>query len=257
VLPEATDSLIVDSLQNDNRLQLFTSFLNGGTTQSSAQNQTLDSSVADSSTADAVQEVELLTRLRPLVIQVRKRPQRSLGQSTVASKAIARQPGLAEADVIKAIQALPGVVASSDFSSKIYVRGGSADQNLFLFDDAVVYSPVHFFGLFSTFLVEGIDQVNFYKGGFSPAYGNRLGSVVDVKSRKGGKENNDSLKLAGSAQLTTFATTFSFEASKKQTRLNLAGRSTYIKQVLGLLNRTGVTDINIDYRFFDIQGNLF
>lgn len=256
-LPSPGDSLVSDSLQNNNRIELFTSFLNDGTAQSSTQNVAIDSVVADSAAEPEVQEIELLTRLRPVVIQVRKRPQRSLGQSTVASKAIARQPGLAEADVIKAIQALPGVVASSDFSSKIYVRGGSADQNLFLFDDAVVYSPVHFFGLFSTFIVEGIDQVNFYKGGFSPSYGNRLSSVVDVKSRKGGRENNDTLKLGGSAQLSTFATTLAFEASKNQTRFNLGGRSTYIKEVLGLLNRTGVTDINIDYRFFDIQGNLF
>ena len=104
-----------------------------------------------------------ITELKKVVVQLRRRPKRKPGESVVSAKSIKRMPGLAEADVIKSIQALPGVVASSDFSSKIYVRGGAADQNLFLFDNAVVYSPVHFFGLFSTFLVEGIDDVQFYK----------------------------------------------------------------------------------------------
>ena len=109
-----------------------------------------------------------VTELKKVVVQLRRRPKRKPGESVVSAKSIKRMPGLAEADVIKSIQALPGVVASSDFSSKIYVRGGAADQNLFLFDNAVVYSPVHFFGLFSTFLVEGIDDVQFYKSGFPP-----------------------------------------------------------------------------------------
>ena len=102
-----------------------------------------------------------VTELKKVVVQLRRRPKRSPGESVVSAKSIKRMPSLAEADVIKSIQALPGVVASSDFSSKIYVRGGAADQNLFLFDNAVVYSPVHFLGLFSTFLVEGIDDVKF------------------------------------------------------------------------------------------------
>ena len=91
-----------------------------------------------------------VTELKKVVVQLRRRPKRKPGESVVTAKSIKRMPGLAEADVIKSVQALPGVVASSDFSSKIYVRGGAADQNLFLFDNAVVYSPVHFFGLFST-----------------------------------------------------------------------------------------------------------
>jgi len=106
------------------------------------------------------------------------------GKSTLSARQIKRMPNLAEADIIRSVQALPGVVASSDFSTKIYVRGGASDQNLVLFDNAVVYSPVHFFGLFSTFLVEGVDEVQFYKGGFPAEYGNRLSSVLDIKSRQ-------------------------------------------------------------------------
>lgn len=252
---DSTDSIITDSLGNDNKLEVFSSFIR----KKQQPKVVTDSIQTNTSQQDApVEEVvsDIVTQLRPVVIQVRKRPKRRIGQSTVSSKAIERQPGLAEADVIKAIQALPGVVASSDFSSKIYVRGGGADQNLFLFDNGVVYSPIHFFGLFSTFLVDGIESVDFYKGGFSPNYGNRLSSVVDIKSRKGGKENNDTLQLGGSAQITTFASTLSLEGSKGPLQINLSGRSTYIKEMLSFLRKINATDFDIDYRFYDLQGNI-
>jgi len=250
------DSITRDTIANDMSIQVFTSFIDS---VPGILSETVDTVSQESVDSIPVRqdEVDLLTRLRPVVIQIRKRPRRSLGQSTVSSKAISRQPGLAEADVIKAIQALPGVVASSDFSSKIYVRGGGADQNLFLFDNGVVYSPVHFFGLFSTFLVDGIEKVDFYKGGFSPEFGNRLSSVVDITSRKGGRDDTDSLKLAGALQITTFASTASLEGSKNETRLNISGRVTYLKEVLTALKEVGVTDFDVDYRFFDLQGNLF
>lgn len=254
--PYDSTGSFADSLKNENRLQVFSSFIEKKSNETVAP--VLDSVlITDEKSVPEEEQVNLLTRLRPVVIQVRKRPKRRIGQSTVSSKAIERQPGLAEADVIKAIQALPGVVASSDFSSKIYVRGGGADQNLFLFDNGVVYSPVHFFGLFSTFLVDGVESVDFYKGGFSPLYGNRLSSVVAIQSRKGGVENNDSLKLKAAVQITTFAATLTAEASKKNTRINVSGRSTYIKQVLTALRKIRLTDLDIDYGFYDIQGNIF
>lgn len=252
----AQDTAVTDTLGDGNRIEVFTSFLQA-ISSPKAQDDSFDSFTEDSLISDIeVETPELLTRLRPVVIQVRRRPARSLGQSTVTAGAIARQPGLAEADVIKAIQALPGVVSSSDFSSKIYVRGGGADQNLFLFDNGVVYSPVHFFGLFSTFLVEGIESVDFYKGGFSPYYGNRLSSVVDIKSRKGGNDE-EQFNLGGSLQTSTFATTLTLEGSRGGTRVLLSGRSTYIKEVLSFLRSVGLTNIDIDYRFYDLQGNIF
>lgn len=238
-------------------------------------------------------------KLRKVVLNIKKRPKRSLGQSTISAKNIKRMPSLAEADVVKAIQAMPGVVASSDFSSKIYVRGGGADQNLFLFDQAVVFSPVHFFGLFSTFLVEGVDQVDFYKGGFSPAYGNRLSSVLDVKTKKGGLADSlssDTLwkwnpkeigqetaalassvvqpfifydlckkwschdqpkdEFGGSVLLSTFASTLYLNGKNGPLRFQMAGRSTYLKEMLALFRAAGITDLDLDYRFYDVQGAL-
>ena len=197
-----------------------------------------------------------VTELKKVVVQLRKRPKRKPGESVVSAKSIKRMPGLAEADVIKSVQALPGVVASSDFSSKIYVRGGAADQNLFLFDNAVVYSPVHFFGLFSTFLVEGIDDVQFYKSGFPAQYGNRLSSVLKMDGRAGGQDTVDEWFSKSSIKISTFAAQAHTEGHKGPARWVVAGRTTYIGYMLDLLNALGIMDLDLDYEFTDLQGTF-
>ncbi len=218
-----------------------------------------DGSLADSSdleASDAVARTEETVQLKKVLVRAQRAPKRSLGKSTVSAKLIKRLPGLAEADVIRSIQGLPGVVSSSDFSTKIYVRGGGSDQNLILFDKAVVYSPVHFFGLFSTFLVEGIDEVNFYKGGFPSEYGNRLSSVLDIKSRKGGKDTADSWAKGSSIKISTFASQLHTEGRQGPVSWLIAGRRTYIDQVLTAFRDQGLTDLDLDYFFYDVQGNV-
>ena len=207
---------------------------------------------------DSISEVqkvtEQITELRKVVVQLRKKPKRKLGESVVSAKSIKRMPGLAEADVVRSIQALPGVVASSDFSTKIYVRGGASDQNLFLLDNGIVYSPTHFFGLFSTFLVEAVDDVKFYKSGFPAEYGNRLSSVAAINSRQGGNDTLDEWFSKNSIKISTFAAQAHTEGKQGNARWVIAARSTYIKQILDMLNNAGVTDFTVDYKFTDIQG---
>lgn len=197
-----------------------------------------------------------VTELKKVVVQLRRRPKRKPGESVVSAKSIKRMPSLAEADVIKSIQALPGVVASSDFSSKIYVRGGAADQNLFLFDNAVVYSPVHFFGLFSTFLVEGIDDVQFYKSGFPAQYGNRLSSVLKMDGRAGGQDTVDEWFSKSSIKISTFAAQLHTEGHQGPARWVVAGRTTYIGFMLDLMNALDIIDLALDYEFTDVQGTF-
>ena len=197
-----------------------------------------------------------VTELKKVVVQLRRRPKRKPGESVVTAKSIKRMPGLAEADVIKSVQALPGVVASSDFSSKIYVRGGAADQNLFLFDNAVVYSPVHFFGLFSTFLVEGIDDVQFYKSGFPAQYGNRLSSVLKMDGRAGGQDTVNEWFSKSSLKISTFAAQAHTEGHQGPARWVFAGRTTYIGYMLDLCNAIGILDLDLDYEFTDLQGTV-
>ena len=197
-----------------------------------------------------------VTELKKVVVQLRRRPKRKPGESVVSAKSIKRMPGLAEADVIRSIQALPGVVASSDFSTKIYVRGGAADQNLFLYDNAVVYSPTHFFGLFSTFLVEGIDDVQFYKSGFPAQYGNRLSSVLKMDGRAGGQDTVEEWFSKSSVKISTFAVQAHTEGHKGDARWVVAGRTTYIGYMLDFLNFLGILDLDLDYEFTDLQGTF-
>jgi hypothetical protein len=76
-------------------------------------------------------------------------------------------PGIGETDPIRAIEVLPGVVSTSDFSASFHVRGGSQDQNLILLDGVPIFSPFHLGGLFSVFNADMIDRVELYSGGFS------------------------------------------------------------------------------------------
>lgn len=91
-------------------------------------------------------------------------------------------PGLAEADVLRAVELLPGVVSTSDFSSAFNVRGGSADQNLILLDGVPIFNPFHLGGLFSVFNADAVARAELLAGGFGAEYGGRVSSVLNVES---------------------------------------------------------------------------
>ena len=94
-------------------------------------------------------------------------------------------PGLGEADVLRAVEVLPGVVSTSDFSSAFNVRGGSADQNLILLDGVPIFNPFHLGGLFSVFNSDVIARAELLAGGFGAEYGGRVSSVLNVETRTG------------------------------------------------------------------------
>lgn len=92
---------------------------------------------------------------------------------------------LGEPDLIRAFQLLPGVTAVADGAAGFNVRGGSADQNLILLDEATVYNSSHLLGLFSVANPDAIKSVTLYKGGIPARYGGRLSSVMDIRQREG------------------------------------------------------------------------
>jgi hypothetical protein len=94
-------------------------------------------------------------------------------------------PGLGEADVLRAVEVLPGVVTTSDFSSAFNVRGGSSDQNLILLDGFTIFNPFHLGGLFSVFNSDVIARAELLSGGFGAEYGGRVSSVLTVESDAG------------------------------------------------------------------------
>lgn len=94
-------------------------------------------------------------------------------------------PGVAEPDPVRAIEVLPGVVSTSDYSAAFHVRGGSQDQNLILLDGIPIFSPFHLGGLFSVFNADMIDRVELESGGFAAEHGGRVSSVLDIESDAG------------------------------------------------------------------------
>ena len=90
-----------------------------------------------------------------------------------------------ERDVLKTLQLLPGVKSAGEGSSGFYVRGGAADQNLILLDEATVYNASHLLGFFSVFNSDALKDATLYKGGMPAEYGGRLSSVLDIKMKEG------------------------------------------------------------------------
>ncbi|MBQ4914569.1 TonB-dependent receptor [Maribacter sp. MMG018] len=106
--------------------------------------------------------------------------------ATLKTSTIKKLPtGLGEVDVLKSIQLLPGVSSVSEGSSGFNVRGGSADQNLVLLDDATIFNASHLLGFFSVFNADAVKSVKLYKGGIPANFGGRLSSVLDIKQREG------------------------------------------------------------------------
>jgi outer membrane receptor protein involved in Fe transport len=97
-------------------------------------------------------------------------------------------PGLAEADVFRALEALPSVAAMSDFSSAFYVRGGAPDQNLILLDGAPLFNPFHLGGVFAAFDPSAIATVDVLPGAFPASAGDRMSSVISLNTRDGGRD---------------------------------------------------------------------
>jgi hypothetical protein len=160
----------------------------------------------------------------------------------MSAQEIGLAPGLLESDLMRALQALPGVVTPSDFSSALYVRGGSPDQNLIILDDAEVYNPFHLGGFFSTFPLETVDRAEFFAGGFPANYGNRLSSVLRIVSRTGDRD-----RFHGGLASSLLATTAHIESPLPYGSLLLSGRRTYYDQVLPLFG------VQFPYYFYDYQ----
>jgi len=115
-----------------------------------------------------------------------------MGVEKLSIKEINQLPVLfGEKDVLKSIQLLPGIKSAGEGNSGFYVRGGGADQNLVLLDEAPVYNASHLLGFFSTFNSDAIKDVTVYKSGMPAQYGGRLSSVLDIKMKEGNIKDFD------------------------------------------------------------------
>jgi hypothetical protein len=158
---------------------------------------------------------------------------------------------MGERDILKTIQLLPGIKSAGDGNSGLYVRGGAADQNLILLDDAPIYNASHVFGFFSTFNSDAIKDLAVYKGGMPAQYGGRLSSVIDVKMNDG---NNQDFKVAGGIGLISSRLNVEGPLQKGKSSFLISGRRTYVDAFLRLSGDSTVNRNTI--YFYDINAKL-
>lgn len=150
-------------------------------------------------------------------------------------------------DLFRSIQSLPGVVSVSDYSAGLYVRGGNSDHNLILYDEITVYNPSHLFGVFSTFIPDALRDSKLIKSAYPAEFGNRLGSVLDIRSRDGNRD-----KFEGNLSLSMFSAEAVLTGPVYEGGFLLAARRSYIDPILELLG-----DEYPSYYFWDGQGQLY
>lgn len=157
---------------------------------------------------------------------------------------------LGEKDVLKVIQLLPGVQKPSEGNSGIYVRGGGADQNLIILDEAAVYNAFHLFGFFSLFNGDALKKIELTKGGFPARYGGRLSSVIDMSMKEGNKQ-----KIKGEAGIGLISSRFLIEGPIKKDKSSFlfSARRTYL-DVLTLPFQS--SDGKGGYYFYDMNAKF-
>tara|TARA_R110000868_G_scaffold304437_16_gene565235 strand:- start:3447 stop:5717 length:2271 start_codon:yes stop_codon:yes gene_type:complete len=182
--------------------------------------------------------------------EAEKEELKSIGTAQVKTELIKALPAIFEADVFRSIQYLPGVKAASDFSSGLYIRGGSPDQTLILLDRTTVYNPSHFFGFFSTFNPDAIKDVRLYKGGYPAEYGGRLGSVLSIYNKDGNRK-----EMAGSVTLGMLASRASIEGPYKKGSYMFAVRRSTLEPLLAALRQSS-DNIPSQFYFYDFNGKI-
>ena len=154
-------------------------------------------------------------------------------------------PCLAEADVFRSLQMLPGVIAQNEFFSQLYVRGSSPDQNLILLDGVTVYNPYHLGGVFSTFDVNVVQEAELLSGGFPAQYGGRLAAVLNVINKTG-----TSQEVRGNAEVNVLSSKLSLEGPCPAGSWMFSARRTHFDKLLRALSR------DFPYYFYDFQGKF-
>ena len=171
-----------------------------------------------------------------------------MGRIEIPVELMKKVPTIAgESDVLKVLQLTPGIKRGSEGSIGMYVRGGSADENLVLLDEATVYNPGHLLGFFSVFNTNSIKDVTMHKGGFPSNYGGRLSSVLDIRMKDG---NKNKIQTEGSLGLISSNLTIQGPIYKDKVSFILSGRRTYIDKVFSLFK------MSIPYYFYDVNAKL-
>jgi hypothetical protein len=175
-----------------------------------------------------------------------KKPEMSVNKLSVNT--IKQMPAiLGETDLIKSILTLPGVTNAGEGQSGFNVRGGSADQNLVLLDEATIYNTSHLFGFFSVFNTDAIKDIKLYKGGIPSRFGGRVASVLEIYQKDG---NSTDFHMNGGIGIISSRLLAEGPIVKNKGSFLLAGRSSYAHLFLKL------TDNKNSAYFYDLNTKL-
>ena len=203
---------------------------------------------------ESLEEIVIQSDIEKLNVRT---PQMSVNKLTAAT--IKQIPVvLGEADIIKSIILLPGVTSAGEGASGFNVRGGAADQNLILLDEAIVFNSSHLFGFFSVFNPDVIKDVKLYKGGVPARFGGRLSSVLDIYQKEG---NSKEFNLTGGIGLVSSRLLAEGPIEKEKSSFLVGGRASYAHLFLPLFdndNSAYFYDLNTKINFrLNEKNNLF
>ena len=205
------------------------------------QDKKLDFTLIES--AESLDEVVIKENIEKINI---KKPQMSVNALSI--KTIKQIPVvLGEVDVIKSITLLPGVTNGGEGASGFNVRGGAADQNLILLDEAIIFNSSHLFGFFSVFNPDAIKDLRLYKGGIPSKYGGRISSVLDIYQKEG---NSNRFSGMGGIGLISSRLLLEGPIVKDRGSFLIGGRSSYAHLF------TPLFDVNNTAYFYDLNTKL-
>jgi hypothetical protein len=171
-----------------------------------------------------------------------------MSKNTINMDQIRKLPALfGEVDLIKNVQMLPGVLSAGEGTSAFYVRGGGADQNMILIDEAPIYDPSHLFGLFSVFNADVIKESELYKGGIPARFGGRLSSMLEVRTKDG---NNKKFAASGGIGLLASRLMVEGPIIKEKSSFIISARRSYLEPFLKMADQK-----NSVY-FYDINAKV-
>lgn len=179
---------------------------------------------------------EVSTALEQVVVTAEKKDQNitdiQMGVDKLDAKELENIPVLmGEKDVLKTIQLKPGVKSAGEGNSGFYVRGGAADQNLIILDEATVYNASHLLGFFSVFNADALKDVTLYKGSQPAEFGGRLSSVLDIRMKDG---NDRKYSVSGGLGLISSRLAVEGPIVKEKGSFIVSGRRTYADMFLKL-----------------------
>lgn len=177
-----------------------------------------------------------------------------VGRMELSIQTIKSLPALmGEADIIKSIQLLPGVLSSGEGNSGFYVRGSGTDQNLVLLDEATIYNPDHLFGFFSIFNADAVKSVDLIKSGMPAYFGGRAASILNVYQKDG---NMKKYEVDGGIGLIFSHLTVQGPIKKNKASFLISARRTYADVIVQPFLKKDNPMKGTNFFFYDINAKF-